>query len=103
MANLIHRFANSGETARLAANAAQRTAKVRYDANVDSKLCKTGDVMCLRRGQMKVGESSKLGKKWERPCLVTRVRGVMVEVVLPNDSERWVHHDCLSGPLAPKV
>ena len=102
VASLIRRVANISETARLAANAAQRTAKDYYDANINSKLYKTGDVVCLRRGQMKVGESSKLGPKWEGPCLVTRVRGVMVEIVMPNDSKRWVHHDRLSGPVPQK-
>jgi hypothetical protein len=30
------------------------------------------------------------------------VRGVIVELVIPNDSKRWVHHDPLSGPVSQK-
>ena len=102
VANLIRRTADISETARLVANAAQRTSKDYYDVNINCRLYKTGDVVCVRRGQKKVGECAKLAPKWEGPCLVTRVRGVMIEVVMPNDTKRWIHHDRLSGPIPQK-
>ena len=37
------------------------------------------------------------------PCLATRVRGAMVEIVMPSDSKRWADRDRLSGPVAQRL
>ena len=65
---VARRVAKISETTRLPANAAQRTAKDYYDANINSKLEETGGVVRIPRSQMKVGESSKLC-----PCATDRV------------------------------
>jgi hypothetical protein len=68
VAGLIRRVADTSETARLAANAAQRTSEDYRDANINSKLHKIGDLAHICRGQMRDGESSKLRTKWDGPC-----------------------------------
>jgi hypothetical protein len=87
VAQLIQRNAEISESARLASNAAQGTSKDYYDVNVNWKLYKTGDVVYIRRGQIKVGECSKLAPTWDGPCLVVETRGTSVKIVMPNETQ----------------
>ena len=102
---LIKRMTIASETARMASNRAQRLAKDYYDANINTRLYKTGDIVFVQIGQLKPGTSHKLAARWLGPCIVQSVRGVQVEVLDPKGALKRVHHNRLSAPtpfLQPK-
>ena len=96
---MIARNVSASETARRVTSAHQKVRKEYYDANVRNQLYKVNDLVYVRVGQMKVGECAKLSAKWIGPCVVQKVEGVRVAVLLPNGNITRVHHNQLTGPV----
>jgi hypothetical protein len=99
MRGLVKHMTIASESARAASNRAQRLAKRYYDANIHSRLYKTGDVVYVQIGQIALGAPKKLADKWDGPCVVQSVRNVQVELLDPKGKLRRVHVNRLSAPV----
>ena len=99
VSHIVKRNTEASEIARHVTNAKQKIAKEYYDANVNNKLFKPGDVVYVRVGQHKAGVCNKLAAPWMGPCVVQAVHGVRVTVVTPSNRVIQVHHNRISGPV----
>jgi hypothetical protein len=98
---LLRRIQLANDTARQASNRAQNIAKDYYDANVDTRLYKTGDVVYVLIYHHKPGTSIKLAPRWSGPAVVQKVDGVLVQVLEPDGNLRFVHQNKLSAKIPP--
>jgi hypothetical protein len=80
VSHINKRNSEASEIARRITNATQRTSKEYYDANVNNKLFKPGDVVDVRVGQHK--------------------NGVCTKLAAPSNRTIQVHHNRISGPVA---
>jgi len=96
---LIKRMAKASDLARQETARAQRRAKEYYDANVNSRLYKPGQLVYVVRRYYRPGTKSKLAARWDGPCTILKVINVQAQVQYPDDSTGWVHHNRLSAPI----
>jgi hypothetical protein len=89
--------------ARHVTNTKQNVAKEYYDANVNNKLFKPGDLVYVRVGQHKAGVCNKLAAPWMGPWVVQAVHGVRITVATPSNRTIEAHHNRISGIVAGPV
>jgi hypothetical protein len=98
--HIVKRNNEASEIVRHVTNAKQKGVKECYDANVNNKLFKTGDVVHIRVGQHKACVCNKVAAPWMEPRVVQAVHGVRITVVTPSNRTIEVHRNRISGPVA---